>query len=324
MRLSIARAALAAPALGVLSLALSAGLALAQGTAQGTAKPAAPSSSPAAGAPAAAGPDVVVATVNGVDIHRSDIEAARQDLPAQYQSYPIEVIYRPLLDRVIDGLLMTAAGRKAGLQNDPEVKTRLEHSEDQIIRSVYIAHELKARLTDAVLQQRYQEYLKANPPEPEISVRQILFKTEDEAKEAIKQLQGGADFAELAKKHAGAGAADQGGDLGYIKKGDVVPEFAEAAFKLKVGQYTDMPVKTQFGWHVIKVEAIRTSKPPSFEEAKAQITQDASRDLIGDIIKGLQGQAKIARFNIDGTPMKEDEDTGKAAAPEAKPAEKKP
>jgi peptidyl-prolyl cis-trans isomerase C len=314
MTLSIARSALAALALALPASWLAAGPACAQTAGK-----------PAAGAPQSAAPagDPVVAVVNGTEIHRSAIEAARQDLPAQYQSYPIDVIYRPLLDRVIDGMLMTDAGRKESLQNDPEVKERLKRAEDQIIRSVYIERALKARLTDAYLQQRYQQYLKDNPPEPEVKVRQILLKTEDEAKAVIKELDGGADFTELAKKHSSGPSADQGGDLGYIKHGDVVPEFADAAFKLKPGEYTKTPVKSQFGWHVIKVDAARTSKPPSFEEAKADITQEASRDLVGDIIKELQAKAKITRFNLDGTPMKEEEG-GKATTPEAKPAEKKP
>jgi peptidyl-prolyl cis-trans isomerase C len=315
MTLSIARTALAALALAALPSLLPAEPAFAQTAGK-----------PAAGArqsPAPAG-DPVVAVVNGIEIHRAAIEAARQDLPAQYQSYPLDVIYRPLLDRVIDGMLMTDAGRTEGLQNDPEVKERLKRAEDQIVRSVYIERTLKARLTDAYLQQRYQQYLKDNPSEPEVKVRQILLKTEDEAKAVVKELDGGADFAELAKKHSSGPSSEQGGDLGYIKRGDVVPEFAEAAFKLKPGEYTKTPVKSQFGWHVIKVEAARTSKPPSFEEAKADITQEASRDLVGDIIKELQAKAKISRFNLDGTPMKEEEEGGKAATPEAKPAEQKP
>ncbi len=315
MTLSIARTALAVLALAALPSLLAAG----PGFAQTAGKP-------AAGAPQSPAPagDPVVAVVNGTEIHRAAVEAARQDLPAQYQSYPLDVIYRPLLDRVIDGMLMTDAGRKEGLQNDPEVKERLKRAEDQIVRSVYIERTLKARLTDAYLQQRYQQYLKDNPSEPEVKVRQILLKTEDEAKAVIKELDGGADFAELAKKHSSGPSSDQGGDLGYIKRGDVVPEFAEAAFKLKPGEYTKTPIKSQFGWHVIKVEAARTSKPPSFEEAKAEITQEASRDLVGDIIKELQAKAKITRFNLDGTPMKEEEEGGKAATPEAKPSAPKP
>lgn len=297
----IARAAAAALLLAALPLAV-----LAQGT-----------SAPAAGpkpAPGQAkdqakdqGKDPVVATVNGTAIHRSDVEAAREQLPSQYQTFPLEVVFPALVERLIDGKLLVAEGRKDGLAGDPEVKQRMARLEDQVIQNVYLSRAVKERLTDDMLKKRYGEYLKANPAEPEVHARHILVKTEDEAKDVIKELKGGADFVELAKTKSTGPSAPQGGDLGYIKRGDVVPEFAEAAFALKPGEFSQAPVKTQFGWHVIKVEDVRTSQPPSFEEAKEELTQEASRDMVTDVVNGLREHAKIERFNADGSVKTEGE-----------------
>lgn len=261
--------------------------------------------------------DPVVATVNGTPIHRSDIEAARQDLPAQYQSFPIEIVFGALVERLIDSKLLTAAGRQGGLANDAEVKSRMARIEDQVIQSVYLAHAVKAKVTDDVLKKYYADFLKANPPEPEVHARHILLKTEDEAKSVIAALKAGGDFVELAKKNSTGPSAGQGGDLGFIKKGDVVPEFATAAFALKVGEYSQAPVKTQFGYHVIKIEAVRTSTPPTFDEAKPELEQQASRDMITEVVAGLRKDAKIERFNPDGT-VKKVEEPAKGGAKEEK------
>ena len=274
--------------------------------AQGTGAPAA-GGKPASGQAQDQAKDPVVATVNGTAIHRSDVEQAREQLPSQYQSFPFEVVFPALVERLIDGKLLVAEGRKDGLASDTEVKERLARLEDQVIQSVYLSRAVKARLTDDVLKKRYEEFLKANPSEPEVHARHILVKTEDEAKEVIKALKGGADFVELAKTKSTGPSAAQGGDLGYIKRGDVVPEFAEAAFALKPGQFSESPVKTQFGWHVIKVEEARNSQPPSFEEAKDQLAQEASRDMVTEIVNGLREHAKVVRFNADGSPKAEGE-----------------
>ena len=265
-----------------------------------------PSSNPPekAAQPAGKGDDPVVAIVNGVRIRRSEVEAARQDLPAQYQSFPLEIVFGALVERIIDGKLITAAGRQEGLAKDPEVKARMSRLEDQVIQNVYLSRAIKAKLTDAVLRQRYEEFVKANAPEQEVHVRHILLKTEDDANAVIGELKGGAAFADVAKKNSTDPSAENGGDLGFIKKGDVVPEFADAAFALKAGEYSQTPVKTQFGYHVILVEESRMSTPPSFEEAKDDIEREASRDEATEIVNALRDKANIVRFNLAASPKK--------------------
>ncbi len=133
---------------------------------------------------------------------------------------------------------------------------------------------------------------------------------------------GGADFAELAKEKSTGPSGPQGGDLGYFKKGQMVPEFGDAAFAMEVGSTSPEPVKTQFGFHVIKVEDKRTVEP-TFEESEPQIRQEVARTIVTDLVEELREGAKIERFNMDGTPMvmKEDEaEKGEAKeGEEAKP-----
>jgi peptidyl-prolyl cis-trans isomerase C len=120
---------------------------------------------------------------------------------------------------------------------------------------------------------RYDKEVAATPPEEEISARHILVETEEEAKALITELDAGKDFAELAKEKSTGPSAGQGGDLGFFTKGRMVPEFEAAAFEITPGEYGKEPVKTQFGWHVIKVEERRETAPPAFEEVADQVRQ---------------------------------------------------
>src|SRR6185437_5838990 len=141
-------------------------------------------------------------------------------------------------------------------------------------------------------------------PKEEVKARHILLPTEAAAKEVIAQLDKGADFAALAKEKSTDPSKETGGELGYFTRDDgMVPEFADAAFKLKKGEYTKTPVHTQFGWHVIEVEDRREVKPPSFEESKPQLKEEAARAAVGSKLKELRGKAKIETFALDGSPL---------------------
>jgi peptidyl-prolyl cis-trans isomerase C len=248
-------------------------------------------------------PDPVVARVNGKELHRSDVEAVQKGLPQQYQQVPIEQIYPMLLDQMVNGMIVADAGRKEKLDQDPDVKKRLARYEDRLIQETYINKAVEKAASGDKLKDRYQQYVKDNPPKEEVSARHILVEKEDEAKAIIKDLDKGADFAELAKKHSKDPGAQNGGDLGFFSKGEMVPEFSEAAFKLKKGEYTKTPVKTQFGYHIIKVEDFRTAAPPSFEEAKEELTQQMARDVITEKVAELRKDAKVETFALDGSPM---------------------
>ncbi len=256
-----------------------------------------------AAAPALAADDPVVATVNGEAIHRSALEQIRAAIP-YLKDVPLEHVYDALLDNVVDLALVAAEARKTGLEKDPVVQRNLKAAERQILRTVYLTREIDKKITDAQLKADYDAWLKENPPQEEIHARHILMESEKDARAAIEALNSGKDFAALAKEKSTGPSASSGGDLGYFKQADMVKPFADAAFALKVGAFSKEPVKTQFGWHVIKVEDRRTAKAPSFEELKPQLHDKAAGEIAMEIVKGLRGKAQIKRFAIDGSPAK--------------------
>lgn len=249
----------------------------------------------------AKGPDPVVARVDGQTILQSDVLAVQHSLPAQYQQLPIEVLYPAILDRLIETKLVANAGRKDKMQNDDEVKRRVANYEEQVIQQLYINRKVNANITEAALKERYAKFVKENPGKEEINARHILVKTEAEAKQIIADLKKGGDFVAIAKaKTTDPSGKQNGGDLGFFGRTEMVPEFAEAAFKLKDGQITDAPVKTQFGFHVIRVESHRTAQQ-SFEEVQETLADQMFQEGAGEVIAKLKEPAKIEKFNFDGT-----------------------
>jgi len=246
--------------------------------------------------------DPVVAVVNGKTLKRSDVVASAQTLPPQYRNQ-IDQLFPQLVNRLIDITLMVDEGRRQKLQNDPEVKAIVARYEDEAIREVLVRRFLAGKLSDEALKKRYADEVTKVPPSEELRASHILVKTEDEAKAIIKQLQGGADFAKLAKEKSTDTSAGNGGDLGYFGNGDMVPEFYAAAVKLKKGQYTKDPVKTQYGWHVIELTDRRTKAVPKCEEVKDQVKDQVTQELISAWLADIHKTAKIQKFGLDGKPL---------------------
>jgi peptidyl-prolyl cis-trans isomerase C len=290
---------LLAPALG---LVCAAGLAAGHAAMAADQPPAPPTASVPAPSPLPP-PNTVVARVDGTELHLSDVEAAQQNLPPQAQKLPLEQIYPMLLDRLVDGALITEAGRKEHLEQDPELQVRLKRYEDRLIQEAYLNQAIKAAETEDQLKARYQTFAKDTAGREEVHAQHILVKTEDEAKSVIAELDKGADFGELAKKYSTDPSASSGGDLGYFGHDDMVKAFTDAAFALSPGRYSKTPVKTEFGWHVIKVEDRRAGKPPSFEEAREQLSRDLAHEIIDAKLQNLRGAAKIEEFGLDGKPL---------------------
>ncbi len=265
-----------------------------------------PAPLPTPGAPASSPVppgNMVVARVDGTELHLSDVEAAQQSLPPQAQKLPLAQIYPMLLDRLVDGMLIIEAGRKEHLDQDADLQHRLKRYEDHLVQEAYLNRAIKDAETEDRLMARYQTFVKEKAAHEEVHARHILVKSEDEAKSIIAELDKGADFAALAKKYSTDPGASSGGDLGYFGHDDMVKEFADAAFALPVGQYTKTPVKTQFGWHVIEAEDHRVSSPPSFDEARQEVSQLVARDIVEAKLKELRGGAKIETFALDGKPL---------------------
>ena len=236
--------------------------------------------------------DPVVARVGGEDILQSEVLALAQNLPPQQQAQ-IALIFPQLVEQVIDLKLVGKAGRAAGLADDEEVKKRVMESEDRIISQTYILREIETQVTDEKLQAEYDKFVADNPPAKEIRARHILVAEEEQAKALIVELDGGADFAELAREHSTGPSGAQGGDLNFFGEGQMVPEFSDAAFAMEIGQHSAAPVKTQFGWHIIKVEESRLAEQPSFEEMQEELRSEMSRNVYQGLIAKLREGAEI-------------------------------
>jgi peptidyl-prolyl cis-trans isomerase C len=278
--------------------------------------PAKPPTTAPTTAPAAAPKDPVVATVNGQPVYLSELQVAQQALPPQYRNMPLTSVYPALLDRIIDSKLVVADGKKNKVEADPGFKKRMAFVEEQVIQDFWLQKELSKRVTPDKLQARYQEKLKSMPAEDEVHARHILVATEQEAKDLLAELKKGAPFDKLAReKSTDKASGAEGGDLGWFKRTDMVKEFSDAAFALKKGELSETPVKTQFGFHLIKVEDRRQAPPPSFEELADQLREEVQRETVTQYLDQLRSSAKVEKFNIDGS---------KAEAAPAKPPSTEP
>jgi peptidyl-prolyl cis-trans isomerase C len=251
--------------------------------------------------------NAVVARVDGEEIRQSDVMAMARSLPPQYQSQ-LKQLYPLLVQRLVDYKLAGKAGRAAGLAGDDKVKAFVARAEEQAIREVYLERQIEARITDAMVQDAYKAHQAANPPAEEHRARHILLETEEAAREVIALLDGGADFAELAKERSTGPSGPKGGDLGYFTADQMVPEFSQAAAALEPGQHSAEPAKTQFGWHVIKLEDRRSSAPAPLEEVEPQLRQQLARDALETVLDGLRDGAEIEIVSEKPEP------SGKAAA----------
>ncbi|HEY0833226.1 MAG TPA: peptidylprolyl isomerase, partial [Azospirillum sp.] len=283
-------------------------------------QPAAPAPAQAAAPAAAQTQDPVVARVNGEALHASDVMRLVGQLPPQVQQMPLEMIYPAILDQLVNQKLVSVAGYKAGLQNSAEVKDELKRAEERIVQRAFIQGEVEKRITKDALDKAYKDLVAKSPAQEEVKAAHILVEGEAEAKDIIAQLGKGGDFAKLAKeKSKDKAAAEQGGDLGYFTKDMMVEEFANAAFGMKPGEVSKEPVKTQFGYHVIKVTDKRTQTPPTLEEVKPQLEQDLSKSIVTGLVDELRTGAKVETFQLDGSPMPKEEAKPVApAAPEKK------
>ena len=246
-------------------------------------------------APASAS-DPVIARVNGVDIKQSDLALAEEDVGADVQAASPEAKREHLISYLADIIMVTQAADKKNLADNPDFKRRLAFLRSKLLMGYELQQEAKTALTDEALKQTYDEAVKSMSGQEDVRARHILVEGEDEAKAIIEQLKGGADFAKLAKEKSKDPGAAEGGDLGYFTKDQMVPEFADVAFKMYPGQLSN-PVKTQFGWHVIKVEDKRIKQPPEFEKVKDQIEAYLARKVQSDFIAKLRQSAKVERFD---------------------------
>jgi peptidyl-prolyl cis-trans isomerase C len=262
--------------------------------------------------PAQAQADPVVAKVNGTEIKESDLKAAEDDIGAQLPPMAPEAKKDYLTTYVADMILVSKAAEAKKLGETDDFKKKLAMARTKLLMEALLQSEAKAAVTDEAMKKVYAEAIKDMGNEQEVSARHILVESEDDAKAISADLKKGGDFAAIAKeKSKDPGSKDSGGDLGFFTKDQMVPEFAEAAFKLEKGQISD-PVKSQFGWHVIRVDDKRAKQPPSFDQVREQIENYVQRRAQAEMIQKLRAEAKIEKVG--------EKPADPASKPDAKPA----
>lgn len=274
------------------------------------AEPPAAKQAPAA-APAIKDPkgDPVVATVAGEDVKRSEVIGFINSLPEQLKQMPIDQLFPLARDQVINNKLINKKADAANLASDPEVVKALAQAKESIIRNVYLERQVEAQVTNKKLADAYKQLLDKVSNIQEVHARHILFPADqkDKAVEAIKKLNNGGKWEDVAKEYASGPTGQSGGDLGYFSKDEMVPEFADAAFALDKGKYAKEPVKTQFGWHVIQVLDKRKKPEPDFEQVKPQLEAQLRQETLQNMVEEWAKEAKITRRDINGEPEKDAE-----------------
>jgi len=246
--------------------------------------------------------DPVVARVGTDEIHASELSDAAKALPEELRSMPPTALYPMLLDQLVDRHVVVIAARKEGLDRDPAVQRMVARATDSALQNALLTREIAPTLTDEAIKARYERDIAGKPGETEIHARHILVADEETAKKVIAELSGGADFAELAKKYSTDPGAQSGGDLGFFKKGDMLPEFSDVAFALKPGETTQVPVKTRFGWHVIQVQEVRAAPPPSLDQVRDEVRQSLIQEGVTRVLTAAKTGLPIEKFNVDGSP----------------------
>src|SRR5437588_9581701 len=197
---------------------------------------------------------------------------------------------------LIDMRIVSKAAEDKKVQDGEDFKKRLAFTRSRLLMDSLLASEGKAATTDDAMKKVYEDASKQITGEQEVHARHILVETEADAKAVADELKKGADFAELAKKKSKDPGASDGGDLGFFTKDQMVPEFSTVAFALEPGKISD-PVKSQFGWHIIKIEEKRSRKAPEFEQVKGQIETYVTRKAQADYVTKLREAAKVERMD---------------------------
>ena len=264
--------------------------------------------------------DKVVARVNGIAITERDVALATEDLGDRLAQVPEERKRDEVVNYLVDLKLGAKAATDAKVGEGPDFAARLAYNRDKVLLDEYLQREAKKAATPEAAKKLFDDTVKALTPEEEVNARHILVEEEAAAKAAAERVKKGEDFAKVAAELSkDPGSGKEGGSLGWFTKERMVPEFAETAFKLKKGEISE-PVKSQFGWHVIKVEDRRTKPLPDFAAVKPQIDQYLERKAQQDIVLALREKAKVERLDkpAEAAPAAKD-----APKDGAKPAEPK-
>ena len=239
----------------------------------------------------------IVANVNNEDISLETMIHAMNELPPEIQSQPFMSYYEDLLERVIDIKLFAQEGKKMKLNEEPSVRAAIDFVIEKVLMQAFLSKYVQENIKEENLKASYNNFIADETSREEIKASHILMDTESEAIDVINMLNNGDDFAELAKNKSTGPSGPSGGDLGWFKRGQMVPPFEKAAFSLNKNEITQIPVQTQFGWHVIKIFDKRIPEAPSYENMKSKLIQDLERKIVSKKIQDLRNDALIEKLS---------------------------
>lgn len=288
-----------------LGLLLAGGMAMAQ-TAPAPTSPAPVSPEALLGLPPAAagsGSNPIVASVDGKPIRLSDVGKALQTLPENLRNLPFDTVYPVLLDRLVDHQALVLAAKRGGMEDNPTVKQEIEAAIERILEGAWLGRVAVPKVTDETIQDLYNRTYGTQGTVDEVRARHILVETEAEARKIIDELRKGADFAAIARTVSRDPDGKNGGDLGFFRRDQVWPGFADLAFALPPGQVANNPVRNEFGWHVVQVTERRQVAPPALADVKDQLRRTLIAQSVADAVKQARSQVIIRRFNLDGSEL---------------------
>lgn len=263
----------------------------------------APAATPSGLPAGAADPATVVARVGDSEITAADVASAFGDLPAEYRQMPIATLYPQLLDQLVNRALMLKEGLARKLDEDAGIRAQVKAFEAFAIQRAYLDDYVARTITEEALREAYDTTVGAGKGKEQVKASHILLQSEAAAKAVIVEIDDGADFSQLARDKSTGPSAKSGGDLGYFGREQMVTPFADAAFAMDEGDTSADPVKTQFGWHVIKLTGRRTLPPPAFDEVREKLQDRLTREALTAHMAELRNATTVEMFNPDGSPM---------------------
>jgi peptidyl-prolyl cis-trans isomerase C len=247
-------------------------------------------------------PDTIVAIINGKKKSVKDVMKFMPLLHPQLRQEPITKIFYKLRKQMISTILLEEAVKKSSLKLDPEVNNMINMIKKNALVKKLIGKIIEKKIKECNIEQSYLNYVQNFPKgKTEIRASHILINSEKKAIEIIKKIKNGAVFEKLAReKSQDNGSSHKGGDLGYFRKEEMVPKFSKVAFNLGINEYTRKPIKTNFGWHVIKKTDEKEIKPENYEKIRSNLIQELREKAITEYLVFLTKNSDIQTFNIYG------------------------
>jgi len=254
--------------------------------------------------------DKVVAIVNGHEIRVSEVQMATDDIIGQLPDLPPKLRYPFVVEYLIERHLLAQLAVKEGIADTEEYKRRLALYQAKALRDAYFFQKIRPQVTEEEIRKVYDEESVKLQQTERVRARHILVGTEKEAEDILARLAKGEKFEDLAKQFSLDGSKEYGGDLGYFTQPEMVPEFSKAAFALKVGE-TSQPIKTDFGWHIIRLEDRKQGAAQPYDQVKSAIRNVLLRRKVGETMEGIRKTAKVEI--VDDDLKKYAEEASKAA-----------